>query len=567
MWKDRYREWLQNCNREGRADLLAIAENEKEIYERFASELQFGTAGIRGKFGYGTNCMNIYTVARATQGLAQYICSLGAEAMEQGVAIAYDTRSYSYTFAQVTAKVLAKNNVKSYLYSQPQPVPILSYTVQKLGTVAGVMITASHNPKEYNGYKVYGAFGSQMSLEGTAKIVEEIAKVDYFSPLQNCKNDHLILSVPQTVIKEYYNYVQSLSLQEQDKGTNKGTKLVYSALHGTGKVHVEALLKAMGVKVEIVEAQSMPDGNFSTVAVPNPEIKESLKMAIELAKAKRATAVFATDPDADRLGVAVQDDNGEFIQLTGNQVGILLLNYILETRKRAESLPENAVVVKSFVSSSLAQKICQKYGVTLLDVPVGFKFIGEKIAECQKNDKQSFLFGFEESCGYLYGDRGSKDKDAVLAAVLFAEFANSLEEKGQTVYQKLQEMYVEYGYAMDSTQNIAFYGLAGMQEMTEVVDRIRHGNIEQLGGKKVLVMADYAKGVRRLANGEQEEITMPKNNAVYFELEGGSTVAVRPSGTEPKLKIYYSIVAENLQEAKSLQTKLQDNFAIFLKKV
>ena len=563
MWQNEYNVWLKKSGREGRAELLSIAGDKQEIEERFGEALQFGTAGIRGVFGYGTNRMNIHTVARATQGIAQYICNMGEDAMERGVAIAYDTRAYSYTFAQVTAKVLAKNHIKCYLYHSPQPVPVLSFTVQKLNAIVGIMITASHNPKEYNGYKVYGASGSQMSVEDTAKIVHEIEKVDYFTPLENCTNITKILPVPKNILQEYYRHIQSLSLNLVNRQVAKNVHLVYTPLHGTGKEHVEKLLKEKHLNVHIVSSQSMPDANFSTVKMPNPEMKESLQKAIELAEQLQANTVFATDPDADRLGVAVRDNHGKFVVLTGNQVGLLLLDYILSSKVKTGNLPRNGAVIKSFVSSTLAQKICQNYGVELIDVSVGFKFIGEKILEWNSNHEKSFLFGFEESCGYLYGTEGSKDKDAVLASVLFAEFACKVEEQGQTVYQKLQELYYRYGYGLDKTQNIAFHGLSAMQEMAAAVEKMRTQNITELGDMHVIAIHDHAKGRKQYTDGRVETLNIAKSNALYFELSGGSFVAMRPSGTEPKLKIYYSVVAENRDSAEKIQQSLEQAFKKF----
>ncbi len=557
MWKRKYAEWLKKCGREGRAELLSLAENTQAIKERFGGELQFGTAGIRGTFGYGTNCINIHSIARATQGVAQYICSLGEAAMERGVAIAYDTRAYSYTFAELSAKILAKNSIKSYLYQSPQPVPILSYTVQKLNAIVGIMITASHNPKEYNGYKVYSASGSQMSIEETTKIIHEIEKLDYFSPLENLDStSRYILPVPKSIIEEYYRYVQSLSLKEKERTGEKKSKLVYTPLHGTGKVHVEKLLKNKGIKLYVVPTQSMQDANFSTVKVPNPEIKETLSQAIALAEKIQANTVFATDPDADRLGVAIKNDSGEFIVLTGNQVGLLLLEYILHNKSQQGELQGGGIVVKSFVSSPLAKKICQNYGVELIDVPVGFKFIGEKIEECKSSGK-NFLFGFEESCGYLYGTSGSKDKDAIATAALFAEFTSNVEEQGKTIYQKLQELYSKYGYSLDKTETIAFTGLTGMDEMVETVEKIARQNIRKLDDIKVVAVYDYATGIKRYADGREEKLEFAKSNTVYFALEGGGFIAIRPSGTEPKLKIYYSVIAERAEVAEDMQKRLE----------
>ena len=418
-----YRSWCENpaLNGEGKTELASIAGDTKEIEYRFGAELEFGTAGMRGIIGYGTNMMNVYTVRRATQGLAEYVKSLGASAMKRGVVISYDTRRKSEEFARASAGVLAANGIAAYVFDDVHPVPMLSYAVRRLGTVAGIMITASHNPKEYNGYKVYGEDGAQMSPEATDVVVGYIEKItDYFSVKE--ANSSLIKSVPKSVDKSYYKKISKLTLsKEAVKKVGKSLKLVYTPVHGSGYVPVTTILKKLKINVTVVPEQVKKDTEFSTVEVPNPEFKETLSMGIALAQKIDADVVFGTDPDSDRLGVALKNDKGEFVALSGNQVGILLLDYILTRLKEDGKLPANGVVVKSFVTTGMAKAICDDFGVELVDVPVGFKFIGEKIKEYEASGEKTFLFGFEESCGYLRGTEGSRDKDAVVASMLCAE--------------------------------------------------------------------------------------------------------------------------------------------------
>ncbi len=552
-YQENYEKWLNDPRLpEGcRKNLEAIAGDEKEKEYRFGGELEFGTAGMRGLLGCGMNMMNVFTVMRATQGLSEYIKTLGKEAMARGVVISYDTRRNSRLFAEKSAAVLAKNGIKAYLFDDVHPVPMLSYAVRYLHTVAGVMITASHNPKEYNGYKVYGEDGAQMSPEATAIVVGFIAKIGDYLSVTGEENSPLIEKVPAEVDDTYIEALSKLTLSEEAvKKCGKDLKLVYTPVHGSGYVPVMRILKKLGINVTVVEEQTEKDPDFSTVKVPNPEFKETLSMGIALANKIHADVVFGTDPDSDRLGVAVKDGKGEFVALSGNQVGILLLDYILTRLKEENALPANAAVVKSFVSTGMAKAICEKFGVALFETPVGFKFIGEKIKQWERDGSHTFVFGFEESCGYLRGTH-ARDKDAVVASMLCAEMVCYYTYLGKTVYQRLCEIYAEYGYVLDCNISIQYSGLNAMKEMNAVVDALKTVNVGAFGGFAVEAVRDYSGDVRRTKEGRVEPLHIPKCNCVYYELAGGSFVCVRPSGTEPKLKIYFSIRARDEKEAEA----------------
>ncbi len=563
-----YRKWLESpaLSEEERGELASIEGNTKEIEYRFGAELEFGTAGMRGIIGCGTNMMNVYTVRRATQGLAQYVKSLGPRAMKRGVAISFDTRRKSAEFARAAAGVLAANGIAAHLYSAPHPVPMLSYAVRRLGAVAGIMITASHNPKEYNGYKVYGEDGAQMSPEATEVVVGYIEKIgDYFS-VKEAPSSPLVKKIPASVDRSYYKKISKLCLSRKAVAkVGKNLKLVYTPVHGSGYVPVMTILKKLGINVSVVKEQVAPDPNFSTVEVPNPEFKETLSMGIALAEKIHADVVFGTDPDSDRLGVAIKNDKGEFIALSGNQVGILLLDYILTRLKEEQKLPANGVVVKSFVTTGMAKAICDDFGVQLVDVPVGFKFIGEKIKEYEATRSNTFLFGFEESCGYLRGTEGSRDKDAVVASMLCAEMVCYYTYKQQSVYGRLMDIYSRYDYVLDRNVSIKFDGLNAMKEMNAVVDSLKTKKAEKFDVHNVVAVRDYSASVRRLADGTEEPLNIPKTNAVYYELENGSFICVRPSGTEPKLKIYYSVRAKDEASAEKAFEKMKTAFEAFLK--
>ena len=546
-YRENYQSWLNDARlpEACREELLAIKDDEKAIEYRFGGELEFGTAGMRGIIGCGMNMMNVFTVMRATQGLSMYIKTLPEADQARGVVISYDTRRNSRLFAEKAAAVLAKNGIKAYLFDDVHPVPMLSYAVRYLKTIAGIMITASHNPKEYNGYKVYGEDGAQMSPEATAIVVKYIEEIkDYLSVTGDDKSP-LIQSVPKEVDETYIQELSKLTLsKEAVEKCGKDLKLVYTPVHGSGYVPVMTILKKLGINVTVVEEQTVKDTEFSTVKVPNPEFKETLSMGIDLANKIKADVVFGTDPDSDRLGVAVKDDKGEFIALSGNQVGILLLDYILTRLKEENALPANAAVVKSFVSTGMAKAICDDFGVALFETPVGFKFIGEKIKQWEQDGSHTYVFGFEESCGYLRGTH-ARDKDAVVASMLCAEMVCYYTYIGKTVWGRLQEIYAKYGFVLDKNISIQYSGLNAMKEMNAVVDALKTAKVAKFGSLEVEAVRDYSASVRRDKEGKESHIDIPKCNCVYYELAGGSFVCVRPSGTEPKLKIYYSIRAKD----------------------
>ena len=564
-----YEAWLADPRlaEADRAELKAIAHDEKEKEYRFGGELEFGTAGMRGIIGCGMNMMNVYTVMRATQGLCEYIATLPASERAKGVVISYDTRRNSRLFAKKAASVLAKNGIRAYLFDDVHPVPMLSYAVRYLGTVAGIMITASHNPKQYNGYKVYGGDGAQMSPEATQVVVGFIEKITDYLSVTGEEDSSLIQSVPKEVDDTYIEALKKLTLSRQAVAAcGKDLKLVYTPVHGSGYIPVTRILRELGINVTVVEEQTAQDPEFSTVAVPNPEFKETLSMGIALAEKIRADVVFGTDPDSDRLGVAVKNDAGEFVALSGNQVGILLLDYILTRLKEENALPANAAVVKSFVTTGMAKAICADFGVALFETPVGFKFIGEKIKEWEADGSHTFVFGFEESCGYLRGTH-ARDKDAVVASMLCAEMVCYYTYIGKTVWGRLQEIYAKYGYVLDKNVSIQYSGLNAMKEMNAVVDALKTVRVEAFGPFRVVAVRDYSADVRRAADGSEEKLNIPKCNCVYYELEGGSFVCVRPSGTEPKLKLYYSIRAKDEATAQALMEQADASAKALLERV
>ena len=564
-----FEKWITDSRlcEEGRIELESLRDEAEDIEYRFGGELEFGTAGMRGVIGYGMNMMNIYTVMRATQGLSAWIKSLDKAEQEKGVVISYDTRRKSQEFAKAAAGVLATNGIKAYLFDDVHPVPMLSYAVRYLQTVAGIMITASHNPKEYNGYKVYGADGAQMSPEDTAKVVAEINKITDYLSVESDENSPLISSVPKTLDEDYIQELSTLTLsKEAVEKCGANLKLVYTPVHGSGYVPVMSILKKLGINATVVEAQAVKDTEFSTVKVPNPEFKETLAMGIALANEIKADVVFGTDPDSDRLGVALKDDNGEFVALSGNQVGILLLDYILTRLSESGEMPSNAAVVKSFVTTGMAKVLCDDYGVTLYETPVGFKFIGEKIKQWERDGKHTYIFGFEESCGYLRGTH-ARDKDAVVASMLCAEMVCYYTYIGKTVYGRLQEIYQKYGYVLDKNVSIQYSGLNAMKEMNAVVDGLKAVQPKELAGINVEAIRDYSAAKRTSANGDVSQMDIPKCNCVYYELEGGSFVCVRPSGTEPKLKIYYSLKAKDEAAANEKLAELQASVNALLESV
>lgn len=567
-YKIKYDNWLSDPRlcKEGSDELISIKDDQKEIEYRFGAELAFGTAGMRGLIGYGTNEINIYTVRRATQGLAEYIKSLGKKAMDRGVAISYDTRKYSDVFAMDAAGVLLYNGIKVHLYKEARPVPMLSFAVREYNAIAGIMITASHNPKEYNGYKVYGEDGAQMSPEATAEVVKYISSItDYFSveliDIKNKAINHPLLKmIPYSFEKKYYKQIVKLALSKKAvKKQGKKIKIVYTPLHGSGYTPVTTVLKKLGINLEIVQEQIAPDPEFSTVKVPNPENKDSLEMGISLANETNADVVFGTDPDSDRLGVCIRDDKGEFLGLTGNQTGILLLDYVLRRLKEEKNLPSNGVAIKSFVSTGLAKSIADNYGVELVEVPVGFKFIGEKIKQYERDNSHTFLFGFEESCGYLRGTH-SRDKDAVVASMLFAEMVCYYTDLGKSVYEVLMGIYDKYGYCVDRTDNVMYSGLTAMDDMNNKLTTMTEKKIDSFGIFNVIAVRNYREGKRYCSDGTETDLDFNDINCLYYELENDSFICLRPSGTEPKMKIYYCIKGKDKEHAEKSLEKVKTAF-------
>ncbi len=573
-YQSSYTQWLTSdeVSAEDKARLASLSEEEKK--EAFYCPLQFGTAGMRGVLDVGTNRMNTFTVRRATKGLAEYIKTLGSEAMQRGVVISYDTRKYSSEFSIEVAKVLAKNGVNAYLFDTVHPVPMCSFAIRHLRAIAGVMITASHNPKIYNGYKVYGEDGAQMSPESTDKVVEFIDKTPYFGieeenvvltadnikGLDNVEVAPHITVIGKSVDEAYFDTISKLSLSpEAVQKYGKDVKIVYTPIHGSGYVPVTTILSRMGITVNVVKEQALPDTEFSTVRVPNPEEADTLRLGVELADKIGSDIVIGTDPDADRMGIAVRNDEGKFVLLNGNQIGVLLANYIFLRKSEDGTMPKNGALVKTIVTTELARVLATSYGVTTFDVLTGFKFIGEKIKEWEQNGKYTYLFGFEESYGSLVGTH-ARDKDAVVASMMFAEMVCYFESKGTSVYDVLQDIYKKFGYYVEKAKSITFGGLDGMQKMADIMNKIRSTSFTEIAGVKVLAQSDFVTRKKTYACGKVEDIDLPKTNAFKIHLENGDWICVRPSGTEPKLKFYVATSKPTQAEA----TALAENYLAYM---
>lgn len=552
LGKDSFDFWYAHVTDAEKAELDAIRNDPEEIKDRFAAPLAFGTAGMRGTVGLGTFRMNLYTVARATGGLAEFICSLGEDAKKRGVVISYDTRRFSLEFAEKAACVLSAYGVKSFIFDNVHPVPMCSYAIRKLNAAAGIMITASHNPKEYNGYKVYGADGAQMSPEDTAVVVGFIDKItDYFSVkedavpfpdsiknLDNAAINENVTVIGKTIDECYYSEIEKLSLSPDAVAEYGGNlKLVYTPIHGSGYVPVTTILSRLGINVTCVEEQTAPDTEFSTVPIPNPENPAALEMGIALGKKIGADVVIGTDPDCDRMGLAVKDYSGKFRLLNGNQIGALLLDYIITRLKETNAMPVNPAIVKTIVTTTLADRIAQANGVTVFNVLTGFKFIGEKIKEWEKSGAYTFIFGYEESYGYLRGTH-ARDKDAVVASMLTAEMVCYYVSKGKGLYERLQELFAKYGYYREAVTSVAYKGVDAMKNMSETMAKLRKKTITEIAGEKVLFTSDYLSRKNAYPSGKTTDIDLPVTDAIKYNLDDGQFVCIRPSGTEPKLKVY-----------------------------
>lgn len=543
-------------------ELNSVSNNEKEIYERFYTGLKFGTAGLRGIIGAGTNRMNIYTVRRATQGLADF---LNAKYENPSVAISYDSRIKADLFAREAARVLAGNGVKAYISTELQPTPVVSYAVRELKTQAGIMVTASHNPAKYNGYKCYGSDGCQMTDNNANAVFKEIEKLDYFGDciklmdFEEGLNCGLIEYIGEDLYEKYLGKVMEQSV---NPGVCKGSglKVVYTPLNGAGNKLVRKVLDRIGVEdVVVVPEQEMPDGNFTTCPYPNPEIKEALALGLDLCEKVQPDLLLATDPDSDRVGIAVKTDNG-YRLMSGNETGIMLMNYILSCRKENGTLPEKPVAVKTVVTSKLVDKVCEKYGCELKNVLTGFKYIGEQILLLeQKNEEYRYVFGFEESYGYLAGTY-VRDKDAVVASMLICEMAAYYRTKGKSLNDVMNELYDEFGYYFNKTDAFEFEGSEGMKKMADIMSSLRESHPKEIAGFKVTVASDYLNSCTKdIVNGTEEVIDLPKSNVLAYSLEGGGAAIVRPSGTEPKIKVYITAVGTSEEDAKKIAAGMTDS--------
>ena len=568
--KELYKVWVDNARDDGdlTKELDCIAGDDKEIYERFYTELKFGTAGLRGIIGAGTNRMNVYTVRRATQGLANF---LNKTCKNPSVAISHDSRIKADLFAREAARVLAANGVKAYISKELQPTPVVSYAVRELKASAGIMVTASHNRAKYNGYKCYGSDGCQMTDVSANAVYDEILKVEYFNgdiklvDFDEGLKSGMIEWIGEELYETYLDNVRKQSVNP-DVCRGAGLKVVYTPLNGAGNKLVRKVLSQIGIdNVVVVPEQEMPDGNFPTCPYPNPEMKEALSLGLKLCRKEQADLLLATDPDSDRVGIAVKTKDG-YRLMTGNETGIMLINYLLSTRKEKGTLPDNPVAVKTIVTSKLVGEICKKYGCELKNVLTGFKYIGEQILLLeQKGQENRYVFGFEESYGYLAGTY-VRDKDAVVASMLICEMAAYYLNKGKSLDDVMTEIYEEYGYYLNRTDSYEFDGAAGMTKMADIMEGFRKNPPKEVAGYKVVEIADYLNSYQKdLVTGEQTVLNLPKSNVLSYSLEGGMGVIVRPSGTEPKVKVYVTAVGTTNENAAEIGENLAKYMAAFMK--
>lgn len=556
-YKEQYMQWLESdyMDEATKEELRQIAGDEKEIEERFYTELEFGTAGLRGIIGAGCNRMNEYTVRKATQGLANYILKVGGQ--DRGVAIAYDSRHMSPEFADVAALCLAANGIKAYVFESLRPTPELSYAVRKLHTIAGINITASHNPPEYNGYKVYWEDGAQITPPHDSGIMNEVKAISDYAVCKKMDKDAAIAAgLYQTIGADIDDpYIEELKKlvvhQDAIDAVGSQIKVVYTPLHGTGNIPVRRVLKELGfTNVYVVPEQELPDGDFPTVSYPNPEAKEAFTLGLALAKKVDADLVLATDPDADRLGVYVKDaKTGEYHPLTGNMSGCLIGDYLIGQRKELQGLPEDGVFVRSIVSTNMADAIADYYGIELVEVLTGFKFIGQKILEMEKTGKGTYLFGMEESYGCLTGTY-ARDKDAVVASMALCEAAAYYKTKNMTLWDAMIAMYERYGYYQDGITAITLKGIEGLEKIGQIMNTLRAEAPKEIGAYQVTAVRDYKNDtITDIATGAVRPTGLPSSNVLYYELTDDAWVCVRPSGTEPKVKFYFGIKGSSLADA------------------
>lgn len=559
--KQTYNEWLENAveDKDLTAELESIKNNEDEIYDRFYTALKFGTAGLRGIIGAGTNRMNIYVVRQATQGLANYVLKKYGNG---SVAISHDSRIKADLFMNEAARVLAANGIKVYITSELQPTPVLSYLVRYFKCQAGIMVTASHNPAAYNGYKAYGEDGCQMTDVAANTVYDEISKLDMFKDVKIADFDEAVKNGMIEYVDEsvYDTYLEKVMEQQVNPGVCKGAdlKVVYTPLNGTGNKLVRKVLGKIGVNdVVVVPEQELPDGNFTTCPYPNPEIKEALAKGLELCEKEQPDLLLATDPDADRVGIAVKDYDGSYRLISGNEDGVMLTNYILSCKKASGKLPEKPVVVKTIVTTKLINKLCEKYGCELKNVLTGFKYIGEVILNLEKKHEENrYLFGFEESYGYLSGTY-VRDKDAVVASMLVCEMAAYYKKQGKSLAEVIDGLYEEFGYYLNQTYSFEFDGAAGMQKMSDIMTAVRDNTPKSIAGYDVVKVSDYLlRKETDVATGSVTDIDLPKSNVIALHLADDNAVIIRPSGTEPKIKLYITSVGKHKDNASEICEKL-----------
>lgn len=553
-----YTRWLKYAveDKDLTAELIDMQEDGAKQEDAFYRNLEFGTGGLRGVIGAGTNRMNIYTVAKASQGLAEYVKNHGGQ--KKGIAVSYDSRIKSDVFARVAAQVFAGNGIQVYIYDELMPTPCLSFAVRRLGCEAGIMITASHNPSKYNGYKVYGSDGCQITTEAAAAILDEIEAVDVFDGISKMNFDEAvdcgrIRWISSEITADFVDCVKSQSVLGPQDAADRDVAIIYSPLNGTGLKPVLRTLKESGfTNITVVKEQEAPDGHFPTCPYPNPEIREAMALGIEYAKERDADLLLATDPDCDRVGIAVKDEQGNHVLLSGNETGMLLLDYICSRRRANGTMPEHPVMIKTIVTIDMAERIAAHYGVETKNVLTGFKFIGEQIGLLEeKGQESSYIFGFEESYGYLSGSY-VRDKDGVNAAFLICEMFAYYKAQGISLWQKLKELYQTYGYCLNTLHSFTFEGAAGFLRMKEIMASLRQG-IDMIGGKRVLECLDYSRGLDGL----------PKSDVLKFMLEDYCSVVIRPSGTEPKMKVYLSVSAEDMEMAGRIEAEMAESLKGF----
>ncbi|WHZ04377.1 phospho-sugar mutase [Neobacillus sp. YX16] len=564
-WKENANRWMEfsNLNEELRQQLEEIKKDEKQLEEVFYKNLEFGTGGMRGEIGVGTNRMNLYTVRKASAGLAAYIDGQGSEAKQRGVVIAYDSRHKSPEFCMEAARTLATKGIKTYVFNELRPTPELSFALRYLNAFSGIVVTASHNPPEYNGYKVYGSDGGQLPPAAADEVITKVDEIENellieVDTEENLRSLGLINTIGDEIDQAYIEMLKTIS---ENPSISKETdvNIVFTPLHGTANKPVRQALKALGyTDVTVVAEQELPDPEFSTVKSPNPEEHAAFELAIRDGKKVGADLLIATDPDADRLGIAVRNHEGEYVVLTGNQTGALLLDYILSQKQSKGTLPSNGVVLKTIVTSEIGRKIAQEYQLPTFDVLTGFKFIAEKIKEYEETGEFTFLFGYEESYGYLIGDF-ARDKDAVQAAILSVEVCAYYKKQGMSLYEGLLQVFEKYGYYQEGLRSLTLKGKEGAEQIQQILASFRSEPIKQLGDLTIAMSEDYLTGLKQTSNGE-EKIDLPKSNVLKYTFTDGSWVCLRPSGTEPKVKFYFGVNSNGLEESRSKLLEIEKNF-------